>query len=118
MSTIVKLPDAPADVPVQDDRSPTLALLQIDPPEARLDDESDGDLVKVIMVGVGDWLLRRAREYQERYAAACAEWKVWDDMSKDWSEEHDAKHDELTAKYDVCGPLFEDVEFKVAEVEL
>lgn len=118
MSTIVKLPDAPVDVPQDDERSAVYALLQIYPLEA-LDIHDDYDRgVTVVMVGVGDWLRNRAREYQERYAKAAAEWEAWDDTAADWSDEHEEKHIALMDKYNLCGGLCEETRFEIVEVEL
>ena len=111
---VVKFPD-----PTDGDYEPSglYALLMILPPEERDFDEKEcGDWVRVVMVGQRDEMLSQAKDHQERHAAALAEWDAWDDTSKDWSEEHDAKFDEIGEKYDLSVSLVEGTQFKVVDV--
>jgi hypothetical protein len=104
-------------VPTKDDeRSGLYALLEIYPLEAISDDADHGGLVDVVMVGWGDVFMSRARDYQERHAAALAEWQAWDDISEDFSEKHSKKLAELNVKYDLASELCGETRFKIVEI--
>jgi len=55
--------------------------------------------------------------YERRYRTAVALFDAWDDMSKDWGEEHDRKQEELQDRYQVYGSLIWETWFKIVEVE-
>jgi hypothetical protein len=55
--------------------------------------------------------------YERWYRTAVAVFDAWDDMSKDWGEEHDRKHEELQDWYQVYGSLIWETRFKIVEVE-
>ena len=59
----------------------------------------------------------RGRAIVEGHDKAQAEWSAWDDTSKDWSEEHSRKFEELTDKHHTYGLCFtkHPVSFKVVE---
>lgn len=116
------VPETPVETPDDEDRNSLCALVMVLPPEARLDDDDHNgtDLVSVVMVGRGDGFARRAREYQERHAAAFAEWEAWDKFGGEWDETFDAKLDELKAKYDLAhiDAICRDSSFKIVEVAM
>jgi hypothetical protein len=116
VDNVVKFPDLTTG---DSEGSNLKALLQIEPELAiSVDDDKGARGVNVIMVGQGDEFLSRARDYQERYAAAVAEWDAWDDTSKEYGEEHNAKLDELRDKYDLGSTcLFNETRFMIVDVE-
>jgi hypothetical protein len=95
--------------PTDDERSSLSALV--------LMEEDEIEAVSVVMVGWGDHFMRRARDYQRRHAEAVAEWDAWDDLDAEWGEAHEAKLDELNAKYDLGSTaLCKDARFGIVEV--
>jgi hypothetical protein len=105
-------PDIDEAEPPDDELS---ALLLILPPTAAGNDDEDIDLVSVIMVGRGEHFMRRARDYQQRYAQAVAEWNEWD-SGDEWGEAHNAKLDELSDKYDLGDVPCDGTRFRIVEV--
>src|SRR5262245_3352904 len=93
-------------------------LLQVYPAEATAEDGSDDCCCcfDVIAVDPSKAALERfLAAYEPRYRAACAAFDLWDDMSKDWGEEHDRMQAELTGKYDVHGCLIQGTRFKIVD---
>jgi hypothetical protein len=92
------------------------ALLQIYPLEALDPDRSDCG-VDVLAIGDSeDRLGQFAAEYEQRYRAAHQEWKLWDDISREWDAAHDCKIEELERKYCVCSPSIGDMRWQIVEV--
>ena len=93
------------------------ALLQIYPPEALdLDWRSDCG-VEVLAVGDTEEQLEQfAAEYEQRYRAAHQEWKLWDDISREWDAAHDHKTAELELKYRVSCPSIGDMRWEIVAV--
>jgi hypothetical protein len=79
------------------------ALLQLYPPEAfvSFDSQDDDDCgVDVLVVDDSRERLEQfAADYEHRYRSALDEWKAWNDINRDWGEEHDRKFAELEHKY-------------------
>jgi hypothetical protein len=103
--------------PDEEDRNKLQALLAIYPMEAIGDDDDHGDLVDVVMVGRGDGFMERAKDYQNRYAAAVAEWEAWDNIKEGWTEKHDAKCIALEVKYELSIQVIDRTRFKIVEVQ-
>jgi hypothetical protein len=56
-------------------------------------------------------------DYQERYAAACAEYAAWDqDMGDDWTPEHDRMLEAFARRHRVYGPIISGTTFAIVEV--
>jgi|SRR5215831_10109272 len=91
------------------------ALLQIYPPEAS-DHDDRCCCLDVIAVDASEAELERFRAaYEYRYRAAVEDFDAWDDMSKDWGEEHDRMCDELVDRYGICGSLIAGTKFKIVQ---
>jgi len=91
-------------------------LLQIYPLEAAGDD----DFTPLDAIAV-DSSQERLEEYlvgyQERYRAACAEFKTRDpNPDGDWTSEHDGLSEALAAQHAVYGALMAETTFKIVEV--
>ena len=89
-------------------------LLQLYPPE--VGDHDERDCLDVLTVGS----LAAVEEFlqgYERYLAACAEFESWDQgKSDDWTDEHEAKMEELAARHHVHGALIAQTEFRIVEL--
>jgi hypothetical protein len=94
-------------------------LLQVYPLEATAEDGSDDNCcLDVIAVDASEAQLRQfLAVYEPRYRAAIAPFDAWDDMSKDWGEEHDRLDDELRDKYQVYGALDPGTRFEILEAQ-
>jgi len=92
-------------------------LLQVYPLEATAEDGSDDNCcLDVIAVESSKARLEQyLAAYESRYRAAVAEFGLWDDMSKDWYDEHDRMCEELLDKYDIHGSLIAGTRFKILE---
>jgi hypothetical protein len=93
-------------------------LLQVYPAEAAANNEPDDQCcLDVIAVGASEAELERyLADYRLRYEAAVAEFDGWDDMSKDWTQEHDWMLEECARKHQVCGSLIAETWFKIVKV--
>ena len=84
-------------------------------PLEALDDDDCG--VDVLVVDdLRERLEQFAADYEQRFRAALDEWKAWDDLSRDWGEEHDRKSDELEDKYCVRSPTMPGMRWQIVEV--
>jgi hypothetical protein len=94
-------------------------LLQIYPLEANAEDGSDDNCcLDVIAVDASKPRLEQyLAEYEGRYRAAVAEFELWDDMSKDWSDEHDHMCAALQDRYSIYGSLVAGTQFKILETQ-
>ena len=89
-------------------------LLQLYPPEASSDD--DDPPLDVIAVNPSEAELKGyLAAYEYRYRAACKDFDDWDDMTKDWGEEHNRMHHELRHEYQVHGSLIKGTTFKIVK---
>jgi hypothetical protein len=95
-------------------------LLQIYPLEATAEDGSDDNCcLDVIAVDSSKAALERfLAVYKPRYRAAVAAFEHWDDMTKDWSEEHDRMCEALQNRYDIHGSLVAGTRFKILETQV
>jgi hypothetical protein len=93
-------------------------LLQIYPPEAIAEDDDCCCCLDVIAVD-SSWtrLEQFLAGYETRYRAAVAAFCLWDDMSKEWGDEHDAKMNELSDEYRVFGSLIPETRFEILETQ-
>jgi hypothetical protein len=89
-------------------------LLQVYPLEATAEDGSDSCCcLDVIAVDPSEAALRRyLTAYEPRYRAACAASDLWDDMAKDWSEEHDRMLEQVAREHQVYGALVAGTRFR------
>jgi hypothetical protein len=96
--------------------SPMYALLQIYPLEARGDDDPtplDAIAVDSSQERLEEYLVG----YQERYRAACTEFKTRDpNPDGDWASEHDCLSEAIMNRHAVYGALMAETTFKIVEV--
>ena len=97
------------------------ALLQLYPPEATVPyrgETDDGDCgVDVLAVDDSrDQLEHFAADYEQRYRAALDEWTAWDNLDRDWDEEHDCKFAELQCKYRIRSPTMPEMRWQIVAV--
>lgn len=90
------------------------ALLQKDPLDAWSGDEHHG-VVEVLAVGSREEMEKCLAEYQEHHKLACREWEQWDDRSKEWDSDCDAKFFEICQRHGVS-TLIEDVKFEIVRI--
>lgn len=89
-------------------------LLQIYPPEAS--DDDDDPPLDVIAVNPSEAELEGYLvAYAYRYRAACEDFDAWDDLTGDWSEEHDRMCDVLLGRYQLYGSLIQGTKFEIVE---
>jgi len=93
-------------------------LLQIYSPEAIAEDDDCCCCLDVITVDSSRTRLEQfLAGYETRYRAAVAAFRLWDDMSKEWDDEHDAKSEELRDEYQVFGSLIAETRFEILEAQ-
>ena len=91
-------------------------LLQIDPLEARGDDDPT-PLDAITVDGSHERLEEYLTDYQERYRAACVEFAAQDpDPRGDWTSVHDCLSEALMDRHCVYGALMAETTFKIVEV--
>ena len=89
-------------------------LLQVYPPEASDRDDRCCCLDVIAVDASKAELERYLVAYEYRYnRAACEDFDAWDDVAKNWGDEHDRMHGELLDKYQVYGSLIAGAEFEI-----